>query len=386
MSSEPLRASCPACRAQELSGSFQRTDQPLTLNYRCVSVAQAKSMGGGILNLRECEQCGLIFNAAFQAERVCYDESYDNRQGFSNAFRHHVELMATALTNRYLVDGGKVLEIGCGKGDFLRVLRDMGWERCVGYDTSCPENGEEDDRGIEYHQSYVSADDIDEEFDLVVCRHVVEHVDEIGDFVSEVARIAKSAGGAAVAIETPEFEWIVNNRCFWDVFYEHCNYFSMPVLARLCEGAGFEVLRHQKVFGEQYQLIELRPRATTQVRTATVSTGLLASFAESTDSKHHELREAIGLGRESAHWAIWGAGAKGVTLCNLLGDEHLSAVIDSNTEKQGGYIPGVGMKVIPPDEPMIKYLGLILIANPIYEAEIRKALIDVEYSGNIVVA
>ncbi len=378
-----LRSRCPGCGSAELSGGFRRRGQPVMLNYRCVSVAQAKEFGGGVVDLKECQECGLVFNAAFDNALIRYDASYDNRQGFSGAFREHLDHVASGLTQRYLAGGGKVLEVGCGKGEFLRLLRDRGCARCVGYDTSCPENGGEEDVGIDYVRSYVSAADVKDAFDLVVCRHVVEHVEEIGPFLAELARIARAAGGARVAIETPEFEWIVDHGCLWDVFYEHCNYFAMPVLAGLCEQAGFEVIRHERVFGDQYQLIELQVGSGPS--TSSAGGGRLDRFNEIIRRQESELVKAIHDGREDAGWAIWGAGAKGVTLSNLLGDANLEAVIDSNPAKQGGFVPGIGTGVISPEDDRIPRLGLILIANPMYELEIREVLRLRGYTGNVLV-
>ena len=343
----PTVHSCPGCGVGEfLDGPLLR-DQPVMLNYRCADAGQAKELGHGFIQLRECQSCGLIFNGAFDLDLIRYDAAYDNRQGFSGVFRNHLESVADSLLN-HLPKNGKVLEVGCGKGEFLRLLRDRGCARLVGYDTSCPDVPSEEDRGIEYHCCYVTADLIRENFDLIVCRHVVEHVPEIGAFLESLAAIARVAGNAAVVIETPEFGWIVENGCFWDYFYEHCNYFTFEALEELCRRAGLEVLSHRRVFGDQYQCIIAKPAAEPLPPSET-ATGALDRFLQVASAAQNSLESAIAASREQS-WAIWGAGAKGVTLASRLDVPGLSFVIDSNPDKAGCRLPGSAVPVISPSD------------------------------------
>ena len=161
------------------------------------------------------------------------------------------------LTARHSLRGKRILELGCGQGDFLTLLCATSGARGVGYDTAYRGPRTRLGGRVRFEARYVSAADIRERFDLVVCRHVVEHVAEIGAFLAGLRAIAARCGGAVTMIETPDFEWTARNACFWDVFYEHCNYFTRPTLAYLCRRAGLSVARHRRVFGGQYQLLEL---------------------------------------------------------------------------------------------------------------------------------
>jgi hypothetical protein len=82
-------------------------------------------------------------------------------------------------------------------------------------------------------------------------------------------------------------------------------------------------------------------------------------------------------------WAVWGAGAKGVALVNQLPRCRPRRVIDSNPAKQGGVIPATSVRIVGPDDPMIPRLGLIVIANPNYAAEIRSDLSRLGFTGRI---
>ena len=338
------------------------------LNYRCSSPAQARELGKGRIRLRECQTCGLIFNGAFDLSLISYDSAYDNRQGFSGTFRNHLESVADRIASDN-PGGAKVLEVGCGKGEFLRLLRDRGCAPCVGYDTSCPDAGAPLDKGIRYHCSYVSAEDIAEPFDYLICRHVVEHVPEISAFLKSLADMAVAAGGASIVIETPEFGWIAENGCFWDVFYEHCNYFTFESLQYLCAKVGLEVRTQDRIFGDQYQLIIATPAAAPPALDP-VRSGALAEFLVHSKSVRSNLESAITEASAAGSWAIWGAGAKGVTLASRLGNTSPAFVIDSNPDKVGCRLPASAVEVVSPLDPRVASLKLVVIANPIYENEI----------------
>jgi len=207
---------------------------------------------------------------------------------------------------------------------------------------------------------------------------VVEHVPNIGEFLAELRAIAAACGNPVTVIETPAFEWITANLCFWDVFYEHCNYFTRPCLAWLCERAGFSVADHRVVFGRQYQLLELKlghsQKAKAGAPPGITATGNLGPFGPKAERRLITLeRELRGLGAARG-WAIWGAGAKGVALVNRLQSLKPRFVSTPMRRKQGCFVLGSRVPVIGPTDPRIPGLALVLVTNPNYEAEISSIL------------
>jgi SAM-dependent methyltransferase len=376
----PNRLDCPGCGSLESDQGPILENQPVMMHSLCSSSSEAKVMAKGTLHLKECHECGLIFNAALDVELLNYDSSYDNRQGFSPTFRAHLNEVAELIGTGFLGEHGKVLEVGCGKGEFLRLLKDRGATRIVGFDTSAPVTGTAGNEGIDFFQSYVIPSDIKESFDVIVCRHVVEHVPELREFFELLAALSKSAGNAVVVVETPAFEWIADNNCFWDYFYEHCNYFTIDCLSYLAKSAGFEVEFHNKVFGDQYQIIALRPTER-QLEPQPSRHRRLLRFLRGVTVSERRLRSEIADLSNGGKWAIWGAGAKGVTLAARLKDEQLLCAIDANPAKANRWLPGSGIQIISPEKAPFDEIGLVVIANPIYEREILQTLGDNNYRG-----
>jgi len=380
------RHDCPGCGGRRLTAALLLPKQPVVLNYRFRTAAEARAVPRRDVHLLQCRGCGLVFNGAFEPEVIPYDSRYENRQGFSPVFRAHVTDLVQRLVRTPGIQGGRLLEVGCGKGDFLReAARALGAE-ADGYDTSYEGPDAEDDGRVRFQASYVSAGTVQGRYDAVICRHVVEHVAGIGAFLKELAGIARAAGDPLVVIETPRFEWIVENRCLWDVFYEHCNYFTQPTLAHLARLAGFKVVRHSPVFGDQYQWLELRLAKRTKVPTdpGIPANARLTTFARLARRQLDALTLRIRSGRGRKPWAVWGAGAKGVALVNLLPRLRPAAVIDSNPAKQGGVLPGTSVPILAPSDPLLGQLGLVVIANPNYAAEIRTDLAKADFTGTTV--
>ncbi len=377
------RPDCPGCGNRALSVPFCLPRQPVVLNYRFRDAAAASRVRRRDVTLRQCRRCGLVFNATFDIDAIPYDGNYENRQSFSPAFQAHLDRLAADLTRRNRLQGGRILEVGCGKGDFLRQLCAVAGAEGVGYDTSYEPRDEP--AGLTFHKRYVGPADVEGGFQAVICRHVVEHVPGIGAFLRELRDIAVAAGDPVVVLETPRLEWIVEQLSLWDLFYEHCNYFPMESLAHLCRRAGFRVVRHRAVFGGQYQILELRVARSARpaVAPGIPPAARLTGFARR--ARKHLDALAARFEREGGKrgWAVWGAGAKGVALVNHLRGVRPRCVVDSNPAKQGGVLPGSRIPIVAPDDARLPGLGLIVIANPNYAREIGAVLRQRGFAGRV---
>ena len=373
----PMKNHCPGCGCASLPEPWVLPAQPVVLNYRFASPEAAAAVQRADMHLIECPECGLIFNASLDESLIPYDEHYDNRQNFSPAFESLLRDTADTLARRHSLPAGTILEVGCGKGDFLRMICGRTGASGLGYDTSCEQEGVDKTGRVRFFKRYVSASDVTFPLSMVLCRHVVEHVPEIGAFFRQLHAIAVAGGGAPVYVETPAWEWIGEHKAFWDVFYEHCNYFPTHTLRLLAEQAGFSALDHRLIFNGQYQALELTPAAVPPPAPLALRAERgpsLKKFVETLTQSHHAIEEKLTRAGAASGWALWGAGAKGVSLANALLACPPACVVDSNPDKQGHYLTGTRIPVVSPEDPRLSSISVILVANPNYLGEIRDAL------------
>ena len=368
---------CPVCASTATREFLRRDGVPVHQNQVCDDQLAAQRVARGDLRLCCCDGCGFIFNAAFDREVMRYDARYDNTQTCSPCFSDHVERLARMLVYEQGVRESRIVEVGCGKGHFIRRLVELeGSENCgFGFDPTY--EGPEDDLGgrLRFERSFYDERCADLAADVIVCRHVIEHVPSPVELLTTVRRALRSATRPRLFFETPCVEWILENQVVWDFFYEHCSYFSASSLRTAFEVAGFQVEEVRHVFGGQYLWLEatLADRAPA----ATTAAGRLPALSQAFGERERELTASwLQSARDWTHrgsLALWGAGAKGTTFANLVDPDKrwLAGVVDLNPNKQGRYVPGTGHRIMSPNE--LQRLGVagVFPLNPNYRSEIE---------------
>jgi hypothetical protein len=378
---------------------------PVHQNMLFPTAAAARSMKRGTLDMRACPACGFVFNAAFDPALVDYGPTYENSQECSPAFNAYLDGLVEHLVTARGVRNGRVVEVGCGKGVFLNKLLAHPDNRsdAVGFDPSYLGPVTVGGRVRFVNDFYGPATAVPA--DVVVCRHVIEHIPEPLELLRTVRAGVGESGETRVFFETPCAEWILRNRVPWDFFYEHCSLFTAASLGLALKRAGFAVTDLRHVFGGQYLWAEAVSRRAggfaevrgqrTEDRKLHQQESPLASGLWPLASGTGGLRPPLALARafaideqsRLARWDsllaelaargpvfAWGAGAKGVTFCNLADPnaERLAGVVDVNPAKQGKFLPGTGHPIVPPESAT--GAAAVLVFNPNYVAEVRAAV------------
>jgi cyclopropane fatty-acyl-phospholipid synthase-like methyltransferase len=98
-------------------------------------------------------------------------------------------LLQAALISEHVARGGRILEIGCGEGMFLKELRRRGF-RTTGLEPSRSASQRARDTGLEVMTGHFPQMQVQNGFDAVVMNHVLEHVREPTAFLKKAGEHA----------------------------------------------------------------------------------------------------------------------------------------------------------------------------------------------------
>ena len=369
------RHQCPVCGSRRLFSFVRRERVPVHQNLVCSSHQAARSVARGDLDLVACEDCGFVFNRAFDLSRLAYGADYDNTQSCSAYFEDYLDDLVSDLVERQGVRNNTIVEVGCGKGLFLKKM--VGYPGAAnygfGFDPSYVGPDIESDGRLVFRRCYYDDACADVAADVVVCRHVIEHVPEPLALLRSVRSALAKSPTARVFFETPCVEWILRNEVVWDIFYEHCSLFSADSLCAAFQRAGFAVSRVEHRFGGQYLWLEARLAADAVVSEPEPSKTVLLARAYAADEPllRKKWLDRLSELKVQGPVALWGAGAKGATLANLVDPDCtlIDCVVDLNPNKQGRYLPGTGHVIVAPSELPRRGVKHAVLMNPNYRAE-----------------
>lgn len=369
--------SCPGCGSNALELLYEVRPVPVHSVLLIPTQEAARSYPSGQIELVLCAGCGFIFNRSFDPSLHDYSEYYEETQGFSPTFsRFHREL-AAHLVQRFDLRRKRILEIGCGKGEFLSLLCQLGNNRGIGFDPAyVPERGDPRLRDRItfirdfFHEKYAGLP-----ADFICCKMTLEHIRDVAEFVRLLRRCIQPGEQPLVFFQVPDVDRILQEFAFWDVYYEHCSYFSSGSLARLFESCGFEVLEMSRWYGDQYLVLYAQPREPASPKPeSSLKDLLLRARRFSPGSRLLRKRwksELQHWKRQSKRIVLWGGGSKAVAFLTTLNvEDEINCVVDVNPYRQGTFLAGSGHAIVPPEFLQEVRPHLVIAMNPIYRREI----------------
>lgn len=380
-----ISAVCPNCETGDMTVFYEVNDIPVHSVLLMPTRERALEYPRRDLKLGFCPECGFISNTVFDPKVHEYSTSCEESQGFSPTFNAFARALARRWVRDYQLAGRTVLEIGCGKGEFLALMVEEGMESGIGIDPAYVTD-RLDSPAIS--KLRFIQDLFDERYthlsgDVICCRHTLEHISPTSDFMRKVRRTIGNKRDALLLFELPDVRRVLREAAFWDIYYEHCSYFTTGSLARLFRRHGFDLLELELEYDDQYIVIAGRPAA------EGVRQGLLhgeddlveiaaevKAFPERFRSiKEHWLSRLNTLHSAGKRAVVWGGGSKAVSFLTTLAiREQVEFVVDINPHKHGKFIPGTGHAVMDPAVLCERVPDCVVLMNPIYENEVRARL------------
>jgi hypothetical protein len=344
---------------------------------------EARHAPVGDIDLTFCRACGHMFNPRFEAAKTEYTQAYENSLHFSPLFQKYAEDLALRLIERYGLRGKDVLEIGSGKGDFLAMLVDRGMRRGEGYDPTYVPGSQRElvERGaLVFKREMYDPETTPLEADLLVCRQVLEHIEQPRPFIEKIARGFGGRRDGLVFFEVPNAMCPLRDLDVWTLIYEHCGFYTPPSLARLFTGSGFEIHSLGELYEGIFLGVEagLRPRAGTggDPEDLTALDRLVEDFRVRFQEKVAHWRGTLrSLAEAGKRVVVWGGGARGVTFLNMADPGRtVQYVVDVNPRKAGAFVAGTGQQLVSPAFLQSFKPDLVILMNQIYRGEVSDTL------------
>jgi len=336
---------------------YRQEQFPIFQNRMYDTEVEAKACPKGDVQLVEDLRTGLVYNAAFRPELMAYDAHYQNEQALSPLFQAHLKFVSSIIDR--CMGRDSIVEVGCGKGFFLEMLLDKGFD-VTGFDPTYEGNNPKILK--HYFEPGVGI-----KANGLVLRHVLEHIQDPVSFLHQLK--TANGGNGKIYIEVPCFDWICELKAWFDIFYEHVNYFRLADFKRMFG----EVIESGKVFGGQYlyviaELSSLRIPVIDMNNRVNFPSDFINNLTEHNRSEQNRT--------EQNRTAIWGGASKGVIFALLKErtGQPVDTVIDINPAKQGRFLPGTGLQVKSPAQGIadLQSGSTIYVMNSNYLEEIRR--------------
>lgn len=318
-------------KAGHLTEIYRVENLPIFQNRMFLTAAEARNCAKGDVLLVQDQNTGLIFNKRFQPELMQYDSSYQNEQAVSGVFRGHLRNVASVIERHF--SGQSLIEVGCGKGNFLELLQAAGFN-ITGLDPTY------EGSNPAVMKRYFGPE-IGLHADGIILRHVLEHVQNPVEFLQHMRDA--NGGKGKIYIEVPCLDWICEHRAWFDIFYEHVNYFRLTDFYRM-----FGIVHEAgHVFAGQYLYVVAD---LSSIRSPIFDEPRPFSFPEDflgTVDRHAQWLQTQG----SRSTAIWGGASKGVIFALFMrrAGAQIDLVFDINPAKHGKYLPSTGLLVQSPE-------------------------------------
>ena len=382
---------CPNCCAGGMDVFYALERVPVHSVMNVQSQAEALDFPTGDIELGFCRQCSFIANTRFDPSRIAYSQDCEESQGYSKTFNDFLADSTRDLIDRYDIRDKEIIEIGCGKGDFLRLICHLGNNRGLGFDPAYVPGREElgvadgERQGhVRFIQDYYSEKYAHTKADVYVCRMTLEHISRPYDFLKMI-RDSIGDSRSLVCFQVPNMTRILEECAFEDIYYEHCSYFTPEALETLFWLTGFEVQDVRTVYGDQYLMLEAFPtaepipaqgegfKAVEDGETQALLTRFVDRYREKIETYwKNRIQELFSQGRKVV---AWGSGSKGVAFLTTLGiKEAIEYVVDINPHRQGTFMAGTAQPIVAPSFLKDYRPDVVIVMNAIYVPEIKDEL------------
>lgn len=371
---------CPNSPTSRMHLFYRAGEIPAHSALMLGDAAEARDFPRRPMDLGFCRSCGHVCNVLFDPTVLEYSDRYEDQQSASKRFRDFQTGLVDRVIEDYDLRGKSVVEVGCGHADFLIELCRRGNNRGVGIDPRAPLhcNG----ANVRFIHEPLSPEHYSIPCDFLCCRHTLDHAADPRELVNQFRRYLLEWPDAILFMDVPDAGRIWREVAFWDLYYEHCSYFTAESLTNLVRQTGFDILEMDRTFDGQYLMIAARLDRAEQIEAMTTGGSLdelestLAHFSARVPERIAWWQDQLKrLAREGRRAAVWGGSSKCTSFLSAVGcPEAIACVVDINPRQHGKYLPGIARQVLAPESLRKVKPDVVLVMNRAYKEEIRRDL------------
>jgi hypothetical protein len=354
------------------------------------------------LRVKVCDVCWLVQTEDFASARELFTDKYAYFSSTSSTWLEHAKRYSEAIiTELGLTSDSRVIEVASNDGYLLKnfVAADI---PCLGIEPTASTAEAAERQGIPVMRKFFGEQLAKElardghQADLIIGNNVYAHVPDINDFTLGLKAALKQEG--VVTLEFPHVMQLLAHNQFDTVYHEHFSYLSLTAVEQIFSRAGLRVWRVEqiqthggslRVYGCHAEHSLSTEQSVSAILQKEIERGLrdLDTYLQlqvSAEKIKNEFLAFLLEKRLTGETVVaYGAAAKGNTLLNFAGvkPDLLPAVCDAAEAKQGMFLPGSHIPIVPPStvkEMKPDYL-VVLPWNIIDEVKLQNA--EVARSG-----
>lgn len=317
---------------------------------------------GLTLDLCQCMGCGLV---QFDCEPVDYYRDVIRAGGFSKTMVELRRYQYKHLIDSYHLEGKKFIEVGCGQGEFLKVLSEFPVEvHGIEHAPHLVELARA--QGLDVTEGFTETEDTRFAgglYDVFLSFNFLEHQPDPSTMLQAIYRNLED--DAMGLITVPSFEYIMDHNSYYELIRDHLAYYTFETLTPLLERNGFQVEECEVINRDTLSVIvRKRPQMDTE--------NLLECYVNLKREMETYMKYLDAWDKKVA---IWGASHQGFTLAatTKLG-EKARYIIDSAPFKQGKFAPASHLPIVGPDHFHEHPVDAIIITAPGYTDEIAASI------------
>lgn len=317
---------------------------------------------GLTLDLCQCMGCGLV---QFDCDPVDYYRDVIRAGGFSKTMVELRRYQYKNLIQNYHLEGKRFIEVGCGQGEFLKVLTEFPVEaHGIEHDPHLVELARA--QGLDVMEGFTETEDTRFPgglYDVFLSFNFLEHQPDPGTMLQAIYRNLED--DAVGLITVPSFEYIMDHNSYFELIRDHIAYYTFETLTPLLERNGFQVEECEVINRDTLSVIvKKRPQMDTE--------NLLDCYVNLRKEMESYMKYLDAWDKKIA---MWGGSHQGFTLAatTKLGDK-AQYIIDSAPFKHGKFAPSSHLPIVPPEYFLDHPVDAIIITAPGYTEEIAASI------------